>query len=88
MDPQLTTRGVPRALVFVFDAADLGSALGGTPETVVELFGDTPRALAATPDGSTVYAAVFHSGNQTTAVSEGVVCDGGAAPPPAARRTA
>ncbi len=30
------------------------------------LFGDTPRALGGTPDGSTVYAAVFHSGNQTT----------------------
>ena len=30
------------------------------------LFGDTPRALAAQPDGNTVYAAVFHSGNQTT----------------------
>ena len=48
------------------------------------LFGDTPRALAATPDGSTVYAAVFHSGNQTTAVSEGAVCDGGAGAPRAA----
>ena len=78
VDPLLTTPGVGRALVFVFDAANLGAPLGGTPEAVVELFGDTPRALAATPDGSTVYAAVFHSGNQTTAVSEGAVCDGGA----------
>src|SRR6185295_6918831 len=42
-----------------------------------ELFGDTPRALAASPDGSTVYAAVFHSGNQTTAVNEGLVCNDG-----------
>ena len=33
-----------------------------TPLTIVELFGDTPRALAASPDGGTVYAAVFHSG--------------------------
>ena len=33
---------------------------------IVTLFGDTPRALAVTPDGNTVYAAVFHSGNQTT----------------------
>jgi YVTN family beta-propeller protein len=79
--PQLITEGVPRALVFVFDAGDLGSALAGTPETVIELFGDTPRALAATPDGSTVYAAVFHSGNQTTALAEGVVCNGGIAVP-------
>ncbi|MFN8641511.1 MAG: hypothetical protein U0802_07595, partial [Candidatus Binatia bacterium] len=45
------------------------------PLTIVTLFGDTPRALAATPDGSTVYAAVFQSGNRTTTVSEGVVCD-------------
>ena len=48
------------------------------PLKIIELFGDTPRALAATADGSTVYAAVFHSGNQTTAVSEGAVCNGGA----------
>jgi DNA-binding beta-propeller fold protein YncE len=37
------------------------------------------RPLAMSPDGSTVYAAVFHSGNQTTTVHEGTVCDGGAA---------
>jgi DNA-binding beta-propeller fold protein YncE/mono/diheme cytochrome c family protein len=78
MDPQLTTEGVGRADVFVFDALDLGTSLGGTPLTVVTLFGDTPRALAASADGSRVYAAVFHSGNRTTTVSEGVVCNGGA----------
>jgi YVTN family beta-propeller protein len=75
--PLLTTEGTPRALVWVFDALSLGTSLGGTPLKIVELFGDTPRALAATPDGSSVYAAVFHSGNQTTAVSEGAVCNGG-----------
>ena len=69
-------RGTPRALVWVFVAAALPA--DGTPETIIELFGDTPRALAATPDGATVYAAVFHSGNQTTAVAEGAVCNGGA----------
>lgn len=74
----LTTPGTPRALVFVFNALDLGESAGGSPETVLELFGDTPRALAASPDGRTVYAAVFQSGNQTTAVTEGAVCDGGA----------
>ena len=72
---RLTTPSTPRALVWVFDAADLGDPLAGTPLTIVELFGDTPRALAASPDGSTVYAAVFHSGNQTTDVSEGAVCN-------------
>ena len=77
-DPQLTTPGVGRADVWVFDALNLGASLGGTPVTIVVLFGDTPRALTVSPDGNTVYAAVFHSGNRTTTVSEGVVCDGGA----------
>jgi DNA-binding beta-propeller fold protein YncE len=81
-DPQLTTDGVGRADVWVFDATDLGTALGGEPLVILTHFGDTPRALAATPDGATVYAAVFHSGNQTTTLSEGVVCDGGTLAPP------
>ncbi|MGH7790057.1 MAG: YncE family protein, partial [Candidatus Binatia bacterium] len=75
---ELTTPGVPRALVWVFDTGALGDTLGGTPAALLPLFGDTPRALAATPDGQTVYAAIFHSGNQTTALSEGAVCNGGA----------
>ena len=75
--PLFTTEGTPRALVWVFDATDLGTTLEGVPKKIIELFGDTPRALAATSDGSTVYAAVFHSGNQTTAISEGAVCNGG-----------
>ena len=37
-----------------------------------------PRALARSADGATVYAAVLQSGNQTTTMSEGAVCDGGA----------
>ena len=73
-DPQLTTAGIGRADVWVFDATALGGTIGGTPLKIVELFGDTPRALAT--DGSTVYAAVSHSGNQTAVVSEGAVCDG------------
>jgi DNA-binding beta-propeller fold protein YncE len=75
----LTTAGEERALVQVFDATNLGTALAGTPLTTIELFGDTPRALAT--DGVTVWAAVFHSGNQTTAITEGVVCNGGATAP-------
>ena len=78
-DPQLTTEGIGRADVWVFDSAALGAKLGGTPITIVTLFGDTPRALAASPDGSTVYAAIFHSGNRTTTINEGAVCNGGAA---------
>src|SRR5262245_17799443 len=74
----LTSEGIERALVQVFDATNLGTTLGGTPIATVELFGDTPRALAVAPGGGTVYAAVFQSGNQTTTLSEGVVCNGGA----------
>ncbi len=73
----LTTPGIGRADVWVFDANAFGATLGGTPQTIVTLFSDTPRALAVTPDGHTVYAAAFHSGNRTTTLSEGVVPDGG-----------
>ena len=65
-DPQLTVDGVGRADVWVFDINDLGAAEGGTPVAITNLFADTPRALAVSPDGNTVYAAAFHSGNQTT----------------------
>src|SRR4051812_8940 len=75
-DPQLTTPGVGRADVWVFDAEALGGVLGGTPLTIVTLFTDTPRALAVTPDGSRVYAAGFHSGNRTTSISEVSIPDG------------
>ncbi len=75
-DPQLHSASVARADVWVFDAAGLGGSLGGTPVAIVELFGDTPRALAVSPDGATVYAAVFNSGNQTSVVHEAVMCRG------------
>ncbi len=66
----LQTPGVGRADVWVFDANNLGTAPGGTRLTKLTLFADTPRALAASADGKTVYAAAFLSGNQTTSVSE------------------
>jgi YVTN family beta-propeller protein len=75
-DPQLTVAGVGRADVWVFDASALGGSLGGAPLTIVTLFTDTPRALAVTPDGSRVYAAGFHTGNQTTTVGEPSIPDG------------
>jgi DNA-binding beta-propeller fold protein YncE len=78
-DPQLTTPGVGRADVWVFDANQLGNTLTGTPLTIVTLFSDTPRALAVSPDGSKVYAAAFHSGNRTTTVHEIFVPNGGQA---------
>ena len=78
-DPQLTTPGVGRADVWVFDTNNLGTTLTGTPLTIVTLFSDTPRALAVSPDGSKVYAAAFHSGNRTTAINEIFIPNGGVA---------
>src|SRR5262245_15929903 len=77
----LTTEGLGRADVWIFDATNLGTALGGTPLTRLTFFGDTPRALTASPSGNRVYAAVFHSGNRTAAISELGPCNdaGGAA---------
>jgi DNA-binding beta-propeller fold protein YncE len=75
-DPQLTTPSVPRADVWVFDPANLGTALGGTPVKIMSFFTDTPRALAVSPDRSTVYVAGFKTGNQTTVVIEAMVCEG------------
>jgi DNA-binding beta-propeller fold protein YncE len=79
-DPELTTPGVGRADVWVFDANDLGTSLAGDPLTVITLFTDTPRALAATPDGRFVYAAGFHTGNRTTAINEFLVRQGTSPP--------
>src|SRR5689334_2624146 len=71
----LTTEGLGRTDVWVFDATNLGTALGGTPLTRLTFFGDTPRALAASPSGNRVYAAVFHSGNRTASINEAGVCN-------------
>ena len=75
-DPQLTTPGVGRADVWVFNATNLAAA-----PTILTFFADTPRALAVTPDGSRVYAAAFHSGNQTTSILQPVVSANGGVPP-------
>jgi len=69
-DPDLYAPGAGRADVWVFDAGNLGTAPGGTRLTKVTLFADTPRALAVTPDGKTVYAAAFFSGDQTTTIAD------------------
>jgi DNA-binding beta-propeller fold protein YncE len=84
IDPQLTTAGVGRADVWVFNAESLGASAGGDPLTIVSLFSDTPRALAVSPDGSRVYAAAFKSGNRTTAITETVVSLNGGLPGPSA----
>jgi YVTN family beta-propeller protein len=71
-DPQLTTEGVGRADVWVFSAADLSQ-----PRAILTHFCDTPRALAVSPDGTRVYAAAFHSGNQTTCLQQVAVSTSG-----------
>ncbi len=77
IDAQLFTPSVGRADVWVFDATATGESIGGDPVTVLSMFGDTPRALAVSPDGASVYAAVMHSGNQTTAVGENGIAKSG-----------
>ena len=66
--------GIGRADVYVYDSNALGDSLEGDRLTVITLFGEKPRALAVNADGSRVYAAIFHSGNQTTSVFRGLVC--------------
>jgi YVTN family beta-propeller protein len=75
-DPQMTTPGIPRADVWVFDPASLGTTGGGTPLSILSFFTDTPRAMAVSPDGNTVYVAGFKTGNQTTTVNQERVCAG------------
>jgi DNA-binding beta-propeller fold protein YncE len=79
--PRIAGTSERNADIWVFDAEDLGDDQpGGTPLAVVNLYADVPRALAVSPDGTTVYAAVFNSGNQTTVVGPDVV--NGDLPPP------
>jgi YVTN family beta-propeller protein len=82
IDPELTTPGVGRADVWVFDAnaVDNDNSLGGTPLNIITLFTDSPRALTVSADGSKVYAAGFKTGNKTTTVAETVVTDHGGVP--------
>lgn len=82
-DPQLTTLGIGRADVWVFDAENLGSSsLGGVPVNIISLFADTPRALAVSPDGQRVFAAGFHTGNKTTSIHRNLVTPNGGLPAP------
>ena len=82
IDPQLTTPGVGRADVWVFDVNALASdnSMGGTPLNIITLFTDSPRALTVSADRSKVYAAGFKTGNQTTVITEVIVTDNGGVP--------
>ena len=70
VDPALTTEGLGRANVWVFERNQQSSHTGGAPAEILTLFGDKPRALAVSPDGDKVYASIFHSGNQTISLSD------------------
>jgi DNA-binding beta-propeller fold protein YncE len=77
---QLTQPGFGRADVWVFAANALDDTASVQPLTIVTLFADTPRALAVSADGNTVYAAAFMSGNGTTVLHKDAVI--GRKPPP------
>ncbi len=64
--------------VLVYDLDDLAAA----PE-VVAIFGEEPRAMAVSADGSEVYVAIFESGNGSTVLggNPGVGGTAGAFPP-------
>ena len=53
-------------LVQRFDPSDTKSA-----PTNIEILAEDPRALAVSPDGLTVYAAIFDSGNRSTIIAGG-----------------
>lgn len=73
-DGDFSSEGNGRADIWVFDATSLGSSLGGSELTIITVFGDKPRALAVSNNGSSVYAAIFHSGNQTMGINGAHVC--------------
>ncbi len=77
-DGEFDQEGIGRADIWVFDATNLGASLGGNELTIITVFGDKPRALATSIDGSKVYAAIFHSGNQTMTLNSGFICLTGA----------
>jgi DNA-binding beta-propeller fold protein YncE len=81
-DPQLTTPGIGRADVWVFDRNNLGTRLGGQAATRLNMFGDVPRALAKNAAGTRVYAAIFHSGNKTSVLTDDIGEGGITKPPP------
>ncbi|MEM7233417.1 MAG: hypothetical protein AAF517_14660 [Planctomycetota bacterium] len=57
--------GIGRADIWVFDANHLDS-----PPSLVTPFCDTPRALAVSSDGTSVFVAAFRSGNRSTVLNE------------------
>ena len=75
-DPQFTTPGIAARRRLGLRSRQPRHTIGGTPLRSSAFFADTPRALAVSPDGNTVYVAGFKTGNQTTAISRRPVCTG------------
>ena len=73
INPQLTTAGVGRADVWVFDATNLGATLGGTPLTIVT--NSATRARARRVAGRQHRHAAVFSPQPHDDRLEGVVCD-------------
>ena len=67
--------GTPRRAFVTASVAKVVQVFGisgsDAPITEVPIKGESPRAMAVSPDGSTVYAAVFESGNGTTVLGGG-----------------
>lgn len=72
--------GAGRADVWVFDGTMAGQKPRDSLVGIVNLFSDSPRALAVSADGSEVYAAAFMSGNKSTVLRADIVS--GAKPAP------
>ena len=72
--------GTGRADVWVFDATTAAEKSRDSLIGIVNLFSDSPRALAVSADGSEVYAAAFMSGNKSTVLRADIVL--GAKPAP------
>lgn len=64
----LKTPGIGRADIWVYESGRVGEGLSGEPISILQLFTDTPRALAVSADKKTVYAAGFLTPNQTTVI--------------------
>lgn len=69
--------GPGQAQVQVWRAAD-----PARPPESLRLFGRKPRALAVSPDGRDVFAAIFQSGNGSASISEAAVQETGGMPDP------
>ncbi|WP_226468494.1 beta-propeller fold lactonase family protein [Luteimonas panaciterrae] len=68
-DMAALTPGIGRADVWVYDAPSVDQQQNdAAPLKILTLFGMPARGLAVSPDGGTVYAAIYKSGNQTTVI--------------------